>query len=352
MTTTELAPFDILIVDDSNAILSHVLNTLNSPQFRCRVARTAQTGLEQIRARLPDLLLLDCQLDGSHKGSEVLAGCPSHAPVTIVFSASAEEADTMFQRFEQVSSRILKPFSNEELRTHVREALEENADTIAAIRRALEAALSPAPEVPPAAETPTAPTVSATAPAMATPSATAPSLAAIAPMAVPPNAGSGADAAAAGERGDEALLQAFFSSPALQRELAHSLRALLGLSARPLVLGPASLVSPARALQWTLQQSQPAAVTLHAEAEVIEAYVAGGRVIGLASDAWGAGARGRVQPPAHDPTGALQYEALQRLLHGEQGGFVEVRSLSALPPWTLQQPAAIQSDLTLWATGH
>lgn len=338
MTPSDLAPYDILIVDDSNAILSHVLNTLNSPQFRCRVARTAQSGLEQIRTRLPDLLLLDCQLDGSHKGSEVLAGCPSpHAPVTIVFSASAEEADTMFHRFEQVSSRILKPFSNDELRTHVREALEENADTIAAIRRALEAVETvglrdpaPAPAVP-------APSVPAT------PLPTwQPSSAQLTATAVP------AEEPAAAAEADEILLQSFLGSPGLQREMANSLRNLLGLSTRPLATGPAALLAPSHALQWALHQPQMVAITLRDTHEVIEAYIAGFRVLGVASDAWAGAVRGQVRPPTSDPEGSLQHDALLRMLMTRESGQVEVRELECLPAWTLQQPPGVTARLASW----
>ncbi|MBS0660623.1 MAG: response regulator [Verrucomicrobia bacterium] len=333
MTPTDLAPYDILIVDDSNAILSHVLNTLNSPQFRCRVARTAQSGLEQIRTRLPDLLLLDCQLDGSHKGSEVLAGCPSpHAPVTIVFSASAEEADTMFQRFEQVSSRILKPFSNEELRTHVREALEENADTIAAIRRALDAAVQP----PSPAEASVPPPDPVT---VATPTTE------FLPVAAPHGDSEGPTG------DDELLLQSFLGSPGLQRELAHSLRGLLGLAGRPLVCGPVALLSPSQVLEWSLRQTHPMlVVTLREAHEVIEVYVASARVVGVATDTWPGAARGQAAPPASDPDGGLQGAALRRFLSPREGGLLEVRELTALPAWILQQPGPARTRLA--SGGH
>lgn len=346
MTPSDLAPYDILIVDDSNAILSHVLNTLNSPQFRCRVARTAQSGLEQIRTRLPDLLLLDCQLDGSHKGSEVLAGCPSpHAPVTIVFSASAEEADTMFHRFEQVSSRILKPFSNDELRTHVREALEENADTIAAIRRALEAVetVGTRSHPAPAPAEPAGIAELCSPPPLAPPPPTwQPSAAQLTATAIPVE-----EPAAAAET-DEILLQSFLGSPGLQRELASSLRNLLGLSSRPLATGPACLLAPSHALQWALHQPQMVAITLRDTHEVIEAYVAGFRVLGVASDAWAGAVRGQVRPPTSDPEGSLQHDALLRMLMTRETGRVEVRELECLPAWTLQQPPGVTARLGSW----
>lgn len=341
MTSNDLslAPYDILIVDDSNAILSHVLNTLNSPEFRCRVARTAQSGLEAIRTRLPDLLLLDCQLDGSHKGSEVLAACPSpHAPVTIVFSASAEEADTLFHGFEQVSSRILKPFSTEELRAHVREALEENADTIAAIREAMAAVEQVQPLVA-ASPLPAPPEFLVTEPSSTTRTRTG----------LEPAAETGQEGGPVylSAETDDALLQSFLGSPALQRELAHSLRKLLGLATNPLAAGPSDLLPASQALRWALQQPHMMAVTQRDPHEVIEVYLAGYRILGVASDAWG-GARGKPAPPDGDPDGALQRGALHRLSERREEARVEVRELEALPVWTLRQPTEVLALLAAW----
>ena len=222
----------------------------------------------------------------------------------------------MFQRFEQVSSRILKPFTHEELVMHVREALEENADTIAAIRRALaaEAAPPPPPVTPPVAPLP-----------------------AVAPERSVPEVPADPDAA---------LLRTFFGSSGLQREMAAALRAWAGPAGGPLARGPSSLLRASDALAWALHQPQRLAVTLRCEHEVIEVYVAGCRIVGVGSDAWPGAARGLVTGPAQDAAGLVQEEALARFCAAGAGGTVEVRELQNLPGWTLAQAPEVRARLS------
>lgn len=360
------APFDILIVDDSNALLAHVMTALDRPNYRCRVARTAAAAISEMQTRVPDLLLLDCQLDAKRRGSEVLAASPNPSvPVTVVFSASTDEANQMFEKFEQVSARLTKPFSDTQLQETVRHAIEENLDTISAMRKAFAAPAQEESgeefsdgsvdteipidsELPPLDQEPSESPISlppddeveqalhAHIPGSSLPLP-------FAPMGEPsmfsfpaPN--------------EDLLLETFLSHPEFRRGLAVALRASIGAAEPPLMCGRPPVVTGAALLQWSVRQSQILSLTMRDHDEVVEIFVAGMRVVGVASDSYAGAQRGVPRAPRQDFDGSLQAAAAVHFCVSQTGHF-EARELHAPPAWCLMQPPAAVDRLGMLGAG-
>lgn len=365
------APFDILIVDDSNALLVHVMNALDRPNYRCRVARTATAAITEMQRRVPDLLLLDCQLDAKRRGSEVLAASPNPSvPVTVVFSASTDEANQMFEKFEQVSARLTKPFSDTQLQQTVRHAIEENLATISAMRKAfasqdateheesreseefsdgsVEHELPIDSELPPLDQEASDATIAPAQPQEVEEALQAHLTGRPAPLPFPPIGEPSMYSFPAPD--EDLLLESVLSHPDFRRGLAVALRASIGAAEPPLICGRPPVVTGAALLQWSVRQSQILSLTMRDHDEVVEIFVAGMRVVGVASDSYAGAQRGVPRAPRQDFDGALQAAAAVHFCVSQTGHF-EARELHAPPAWCLMQPPSAVDRLGLLGAG-
>ena len=371
-------PYDVMVVDDSAAIRSLVTAAFAKlPDYRVRTAATVDEGRAQLRLRLPDILLLDCHLDGAASGVDVLAASPvASAPITIVFSASADDANTLFNRFEQVVSRLLKPFQPSELVDHVREAIHQNQEALEFVRNlpsepepepvpaepaAAAAALPPAfavvleeppehiPPPPPGGDeeldlgggangSPDGEGAEAFAPAPLSgrPLPPPPQLTSMMPPPVLPLESVGSD-----EELPHPFAAAILAHPDVIHALNRAVRALFPDSEAPLACGPSAVLHPSTLIGWARRQRQVMRLRSHCETELCDIWFAGGRVVGVATDM--DGRRGQPMPAKLDLDGIQQEDAVHRVLMVPPNQYLELRAFNAPPAWTMMQsPAAIE----------
>jgi two-component system nitrogen regulation response regulator GlnG len=115
----------LLIDDDPVIILDQVAHALGPQGIRVDVARTAEVGLRQVAARLPDVILLDVNLPD-------LSGLEAYqrirqldARIPVIFITWAATADTAIEAMKQgACDYLFKPLDLARLRDVVVQALE------------------------------------------------------------------------------------------------------------------------------------------------------------------------------------------------------------------------------------
>jgi two-component system NtrC family sensor kinase len=118
---------EILIIDDSEQIASllanHVLPELG---FTAIVAHTGRQGLQRIRARLPDLILLDLQLPDM-SGLDLLRMLAQEGHDVPVILMTAHGSESIAVEAFRLGARnyLIKPFSDIEARAVIDQALRE-----------------------------------------------------------------------------------------------------------------------------------------------------------------------------------------------------------------------------------
>jgi len=118
---------EILIIDDSEHIASllanHVLPELG---FTAIVAHTGRQGLQRIRARLPDLILLDLQLPDM-SGLDLLRMLAQEGHDVPVILMTAHGSESIAVEAFRLGARnyLIKPFSDIEARAVIDQALRE-----------------------------------------------------------------------------------------------------------------------------------------------------------------------------------------------------------------------------------
>src|SRR5262249_21016770 len=120
-----MAP-EVLVVEDEPDIRSLIVHHLTGDGFRCRTAGDGAEALAQLRAGLPDLIVLDLMLPGMN-GLELtrrLRAEPVWARVPIIMlTAKADEGDRIVGLEMGADDYGVKPFSPKELLARVRAVL-------------------------------------------------------------------------------------------------------------------------------------------------------------------------------------------------------------------------------------
>jgi len=120
-----MAP-EVLVVEDEPDIRSLIVHHLTQDGFRCRTAGDGGEALAQLRAGLPDLIVLDLMLPGV-SGLELtrrLRAEPSWARLPIIMlTAKADEVDRIVGLEMGADDYVVKPFSPKELLARVRAVL-------------------------------------------------------------------------------------------------------------------------------------------------------------------------------------------------------------------------------------
>jgi two-component system phosphate regulon response regulator PhoB len=117
---------DVLVVEDEQDIRDLVVHHLEREGFRCRTAATGTAALREVRARTPDLLVLDLMLPelGGLEVCRRLRADPSTAAVPIIMlTAKADEVDRVVGLEMGADDYVAKPFSPKELVARVRAVL-------------------------------------------------------------------------------------------------------------------------------------------------------------------------------------------------------------------------------------
>ena len=113
----------ILLVEDEDSIAEPLAAALERDGFEVERASTAEAGLEGVRARSPDLVLLDVMLpDGD--GRDVLREIRSSSQVPVIMlTARGEEIDRILGLELGADDYVTKPFSAAELIARLRAVL-------------------------------------------------------------------------------------------------------------------------------------------------------------------------------------------------------------------------------------
>ncbi len=116
-------PARILLVDDEIPIQRAVAPLLRSRGYEVDVAATGEEALEMVRARAPDLIVLDLGLPDM-EGIEICRRVRAESAVPIVvLSARGAEADKVASLDLGADDYVTKPFGPEELLARIRVAL-------------------------------------------------------------------------------------------------------------------------------------------------------------------------------------------------------------------------------------
>src|SRR5438874_123869 len=115
----------LLIDDDPVVVPEQVRQAFPTPRYRVEVAGTGAEGLERVRAKLPDVILLDLRLP-DQSGLDVYQQIRAiDARIPVIFVTMAKGADAAIEAMKQGAyDYLFKPLNPHQLRRVVFEALE------------------------------------------------------------------------------------------------------------------------------------------------------------------------------------------------------------------------------------
>ena len=115
--------FSVLIIEDEKNIQTFMGKVLKRHDYQVLYADTGKQGLEMIRSRCPDLILLDLGLPDMDGGEFIRQVRLFSTVPIIVLSARTEENDKVSALDLGANDYITKPFGTAELLARVRAAL-------------------------------------------------------------------------------------------------------------------------------------------------------------------------------------------------------------------------------------
>jgi DNA-binding response OmpR family regulator len=120
----------VLVVEDDKKIVSTILLYLQHDGFDVRVAYTGRQGLDAVRAKQPDLVILDLMLP-QIDGLEVCRTLRAQSEVPIIMlTARTTEEDKLRGLDLGADDYVTKPFSPRELVARVRTVLRRRASQV------------------------------------------------------------------------------------------------------------------------------------------------------------------------------------------------------------------------------
>ncbi len=125
---------EILIVDDDTRLSAMLCDYLSDNGFAARAAASAHGGLDEIRRKAPDAVILDVMLpdlDGFETCRRIRAG--SDVPI-LMLTAKGEETDRIVGLELGADDYLPKPFNPRELLARLRAILRRRGGGIAADR--------------------------------------------------------------------------------------------------------------------------------------------------------------------------------------------------------------------------
>ena len=115
----------VLLVDDDSEILSLVQYSLEAAGHQVQVCDNGRDVMETIRTYAPELLILDVMLPGidGYSLANLISENPATKHTPIIVLSALEPSRSMFQKFQQVSAFLTKPFTVDDLTEAVKTAL-------------------------------------------------------------------------------------------------------------------------------------------------------------------------------------------------------------------------------------
>ncbi len=123
MIETDIEGSTVLVVDDTPANISILLDFLGQGDFRVLVAEDGESALEQIEHAKPDLILLDVMMPGldGHETCRMLKESDETRDIPVIFMTALSEVEDKVLGFELGAvDYITKPFQHEEVLARVR----------------------------------------------------------------------------------------------------------------------------------------------------------------------------------------------------------------------------------------
>ncbi|MEL6368207.1 MAG: response regulator transcription factor [Pseudomonadota bacterium] len=129
-----MAANHILVIDDDQQLAGMLSELLRLEQYTVTCAQSGESGLRQISASLPDLVLLDVTLPGMN-GFKVLERIRSISAVPIIMLTARGEPDDRIDGLSRGADDYLpKPFNPRELLLRIQAVLKRTAPTQAPIQ--------------------------------------------------------------------------------------------------------------------------------------------------------------------------------------------------------------------------
>ncbi|MGE0085611.1 MAG: sigma-54-dependent transcriptional regulator [Desulfococcaceae bacterium] len=115
----------ILIIDDDDQLRKSFVRLLNEEEYEVRSAASGESGLEQIRESVPDLVILDMRLPGMN-GMETFEAIHKMEPrLPVIIMTAFGTTETAIEATKQGAfDYILKPFDIPEMLSVITKALE------------------------------------------------------------------------------------------------------------------------------------------------------------------------------------------------------------------------------------
>ena len=104
-----MPPSRVLIVDDEQQIRAVLRDFLESQGYEIAEAETAVGGLAAVRARRPDVVLLDLNMPGTLHGTSVVAAIAAETAVIVITAVNDVELARRTLR-DGAFDFVLKPF--------------------------------------------------------------------------------------------------------------------------------------------------------------------------------------------------------------------------------------------------
>ena len=121
--TIDKKRFLILVVDDEERIVRMIRMNLEHDGFAVIEANTGEQGIEQIRTKMPNLIILDVMMPGID-GFETLSMIREFSQIPVILlTAKGEEEDRIHGLELGADDYVTKPFSPRELVSRVRAVL-------------------------------------------------------------------------------------------------------------------------------------------------------------------------------------------------------------------------------------
>ena len=113
------------MVDDDPEISSLVQYALESAGHQVQICDNGREVMDALRAYKPDMLLLDVMLPGidGYSLANQITEDPATKDIPIIVLSALEPSRSMFQKFQQVSAFLTKPFNTDDLLEAVKTAL-------------------------------------------------------------------------------------------------------------------------------------------------------------------------------------------------------------------------------------
>ena len=117
----------ILVIDDSALVLREIKNLL-SADYEVMLARSGEQGIEFIRKKRPDLILLDYDMPGmdGRETFELIKADEEMQQIPVVFLTAVAQKDQIIAVLKNLpQGYILKPPAKDKLMEAIKEALDE-----------------------------------------------------------------------------------------------------------------------------------------------------------------------------------------------------------------------------------